>query len=186
MSAVANPLSNRQTCTCARKHTTNMMRTDTRPQVCAAMVPYRWDTRGTSLRELDYTHTIWPMAIFFLFLCVCVFDCDQNMNTVDCFKLLPNQCDYKHFAKERRQILARHSTLKCLSIATPNTTSFPFVPNGKWWLLGVPIFEHIIIRLVFAQIFGHLKIINFPFGTNGKFIILRCPNTWAHYHIPYQ
>ena len=23
--------------------------------------------------------------------------------------------------------------------------------------------------------------INFPFGTNGKFIILRCPNTLAHY-----
>ena len=34
-----------------------------------------------------------------------------------------------------------------LSIGTPNTTTFPFVPNGKWWLLGVPIFEHIIIRL---------------------------------------
>ena len=41
----------------------------------------------------------------------------------------------------------RHITLKCLSIGTPNTTTFPFVPKGKWWLLGVPIFEHIIIRL---------------------------------------
>ena len=38
-------------------------------------------------------------------------------------------------------------TLKCLSIGTPNTTIFPFVPNGKRWLLGVPIFEDIIIRL---------------------------------------
>ena len=38
-------------------------------------------------------------------------------------------------------------TLKCLSIGTPNTTTFPFVPDEKWWLLGVPIFEHIIIRL---------------------------------------
>ena len=38
-------------------------------------------------------------------------------------------------------------TLKCLSIGTPNTTTFPFVPNGKWWLLGFPIIEHIIIRL---------------------------------------
>ena len=35
-------------------------------------------------------------------------------------------------------------TLKCLSIGTPNTTTFPFVPNGKWWLLGVPILKHII------------------------------------------
>ena len=68
-------------------------------------------------------------------------------------------------------------TLKCLSIGTPNMTTFPFVPNGKWWLLGVLIFEHIIIRLYFDQILGHLKIINFPFGTNGKFIVFRCPNT---------
>ena len=32
-------------------------RTDARRRVCAAMVPYRWATRGTSLRELEYTHT---------------------------------------------------------------------------------------------------------------------------------
>ena len=38
-------------------------------------------------------------------------------------------------------------TLKCLSLGTPNTTIFPSVPNGKRWLLGVPIFEDIIIRL---------------------------------------
>ena len=36
---------------------------------------------------------------------------------------------------------------KCLSSGTPNTTNFLFVPNGKWSLLGVPIFEHNIIRL---------------------------------------
>ena len=39
------------------QNTTNTMRTDARRQVCAAMVPYRWATRGTSLRELEYTHT---------------------------------------------------------------------------------------------------------------------------------
>ena len=38
-------------------------------------------------------------------------------------------------------------TLKCLIIGTPNTTTFPFVPNGKLRLLSVPIFEHIILRL---------------------------------------
>ena len=32
-------------------------------------------------------------------------------------------------------------------------------------------------------ILGHLKIINFPFGTNGKFIIFRCPKIRAHYGI---
>ena len=72
---------------------------------------------------------------------------------------------------------AMKTTLKCLSIGTPKITTFPFVPNGKWWIVGVPIFEHIMIKLQFAQILGHLKIINFPFGTNGKFIIFRCPNT---------
>ena len=35
------PPSNRQNCTCARKHTTNTTRTDARPRVCVAMVPYR-------------------------------------------------------------------------------------------------------------------------------------------------
>ena len=39
------------------------------------------------------------------------------------------------------------TTLKCLSIGTPKTINFPFVPNGKLMVLDVPIFEHIIIRL---------------------------------------
>ena len=46
-------------------------------------------------------------------------------------------------------------------------------------VLDVPIFKPIIIRLLFAQMFGHLKIINFPFETNGKLIILGDPNTYA-------
>ena len=41
--------------------------------------------------------------------------------------------------------------------------------------LGVPIFKHIIIRMYCAQILGQLKIKNFTFGTNGKFIILYAP-----------
>ena len=32
-----------------------------------------------------------------------------------------------------------------------------------------------------CQNLRHLKIINFPFETNGKFIIFRCSNTSAHY-----
>ena len=38
-------------------------------------------------------------------------------------------------------------TLKCSSIGTPKTINFPFVPNGKLMVLGVPIFEHIKIWL---------------------------------------
>ena len=38
-------------------------------------------------------------------------------------------------------------SLKCLSIGTPNPPSFQFVPDGKWWLLGVQIIKQIIMRL---------------------------------------
>ena len=43
-------------CMCTQ-NTTHTTRTDARRRVCAAMVPYRWATRGTSLREWEYTHT---------------------------------------------------------------------------------------------------------------------------------
>ena len=43
--------------TCTQTHYKQM--TDARRRVCAAMVPYRWATRGTSFRELDYTHKIY-------------------------------------------------------------------------------------------------------------------------------
>ena len=42
--------------------------------------------------------------------------------------------------------LADKNTLKCLSIGTPNTINFPFVPNGKLMVLGVPIFKHIRVN----------------------------------------
>ena len=38
-------------------------------------------------------------------------------------------------------------TLKCLSIGTLKITDFPFVPNGKSIILGVPIFKPNIFRL---------------------------------------
>ena len=77
-----------------------------------------------------------------------------------------------------------HTNLKCLNIGTPKTVNFPFVPNGKFMILGVPIFEHIIIRLPFVPngkfmilgvpIFEHI-IIRLPFVPNGKFMILGVP-----------
>ena len=39
------------------QNTINTTRTDARCRVCTAMVPYRWATRGTSLQELEYTHS---------------------------------------------------------------------------------------------------------------------------------
>ena len=66
---------------------------------------------------------------------------------------------------------------KCLNIGTPKNINFPFVPNGKLMILGVQILEHIISRLYCTQFLGHLEIIYITFGTNGKFIAYRCPNT---------
>ena len=39
--------------------------------------------------------------------------------------------------------LGNGNTLKGLSIGTPKTNNFPFVPNGKFMVLGVPIFRQI-------------------------------------------
>ena len=47
--------------------------------------------------------------------------------------------------------------------------------NDGYKVSRYPIFKHIIIRLECAKILGHLKIINFPFGTNRKLIILGNP-----------
>ena len=74
--------------------------------------------------------------------------------TVNCVKLLilvTVQADED--PDQEQSHLGLHSllkyiyTLKCLCIGTPKTINFPFVPNGKLIVLGVPIFEHIIIRL---------------------------------------
>ena len=47
-------------------------------------------------------------------------------------------------------------TRPCLSIGTPKTINFPFVPNGKLMVLGVPIFKHFRVcflwKLVATQV----------------------------------
>ena len=40
-----------------------------------------------------------------------------------------------------------------------------------------------LITLMCLSIWTHKKKINFPFETNGKFIIFRCPKIWAHYSL---
>ena len=65
--------------------------------------------------------------------------------------------------------------VRCLSIGTPNTTIFPFVPNGKFIILTCPkIWAHyslIIMCLYIGTPNNHL----FPFGTNGKEVVLGVP-----------
>ena len=38
------------------------------------------------------------------------------------------------------RVRCNRSTLKCLNFGTPKTINFPFVPNGKFMFLGIPIF----------------------------------------------
>ena len=72
-----------------------------------------------------------------------------SLSRTSCQDCTEVQSNWRAFASgnKRQEIASMLNTLKCLSIGTPNTTTSPFVPNGKWWLLSVPIFEHIIIRL---------------------------------------
>ena len=46
----------------------------------------------------------------------------------------------------------------------------------------IPLFDLLrAVCTVMCLSIGTPKIINFPFVSNGKFIIFRCPKIWAHY-----
>ena len=49
--------------------------------------------------------------------------------------------------------------------------NFPFVPNGKLIILGVPKFGHIVMCLNIGTPNNH----HFPFGTKGKVVVLGVP-----------
>ena len=64
------------------------------------------------------------------------------MGSTPCFSII-----FVLLALEKN-VKHRYYTLKCLSIGTPKTINFPFVPNGKLMVLGFSIFEHIIIAVI--------------------------------------
>ena len=67
----------------------------------------------------------------------------RHFNYIFCSKRQPYTVKFQWL-----EHLGNHeNTLKCLNIGTPKTINFPFVPNGKLMILGVPIFEHIIVKL---------------------------------------
>ena len=51
--------------------------------------------------------------------------------------LLPDHCQYFTLYRNAVQVYSI-PTLMCLSIGTPKKIKFPFVPNGKVIILGVP------------------------------------------------
>ena len=63
----------------------------------------------------------------------------------------------------------------CLSIGTPKTIDFPFVPNVEFIIFRCPkLWAHYSLIIMCSNI-GTPKIINFPFGTNGKLMVLGVP-----------
>ena len=81
--------------------------------------------------------------------------------------------------------------------------NFPFETNGKLMILGVLILKHFRVygrkglkqpaaaeresgpvHLYTLKCFsiGTPKIINFPFVSNGKFMVFTCPNIHSHYN----
>ena len=61
----------------------------------------------------------------------------------------------------------------CLSIGAPKIIYFPFVPNEKIIILGLPRFGH--IPHIMCLNIGTPKNHHFPFGPNGKVVVLGVP-----------
>ena len=51
--------------------------------------------------------------------------------------------DDDHFCHMFTVCVSSYHTVMCLSIGTPQKINFPFVPNGKFIILGVPKVGHI-------------------------------------------
>ena len=63
----------------------------------------------------------------------------------------------------------------CLSIGTPKTINFPFVPNGKLIVFRCPeMWAHYSLIIICLNI-ESLRNYNFPFETNGKVVVLGIP-----------
>ena len=74
-------------------------------------------------------------------------------------------------------------TVMCLSIGTPKIINFPFVPNGKFIILGCPkIWAHYSLIVICLNI-GTPNNHHFPFGTNGKVVVLGVP-ILKHFRVP--
>ena len=52
------------------------------------------------------------------------------------------------------------SSVVCVSIGTPKINNFPFVPNGKLFILGVPNFRYITM---FGQFFHYSALLSYSF-----------------------
>ena len=77
------------------------------------------------------------------------------------------------------------NTVKCLSIVTPKSNTFPFVPNGKFIIFRCPkIWAHYNLTIMCLNI-GTPNNHHFPFGTNGKVVVLGVP-VLKHFRVQHQ
>ena len=63
--------------------------------------------------------------------------------------------------------------LMCLSIGTPK--NFPLVPNGKFIIFRCPKIWANYSLIIMCSNLGTPKTHRFPFGTNGKVVVLGVP-----------
>ena len=63
---------------------------------------------------------------------------------------------------------------KCANIVTPKTYNFPFVPNGKLYVLGVQLFMHITVKVTSGNSlrFCNVSIFFFLFFSSFIFCLL--------------
>ena len=70
--------------------------------------------------------------------------------------------------------LGNTNTIKCLSIGTPKNNKIFICSKGKIIFRCPKIWAHYSL-ITMCSIIGTPKTINFPFGTNGKLMVLGVP-----------
>ena len=101
--------------------------------------------KGQLVLLADYTHKLTSSGRLFD---MCKQSCFQDRSFVQCefifyFTFCRKSenvicCDNEYIYDMDTPVVLENTTLKCLSIGTPNTTTFPFVPNRKCGYIRSP------------------------------------------------
>ena len=84
--------------------------------------------------------------------------------------------------KSNETVLMSLCIVMCLSIGTHKNNKFSICFKCKINYFRCPkIWAHYSLLIMYSKL-GHLKIINFPFGTNGKSMVL-CAPIFKHFRI---
>ena len=77
-------------------------------------------------------------------------------------------------------VTLKRYTVMCLSIGTPKINKFSIIPNVKLIIFRcAKIWAHYKILIIMCS---NIKIINFPFATNGESMVLSVP-IFKHFRV---